>query len=241
MGVYDLAVSEVLWRLADPGELAVDVGANVGYMTSIMAKRLGKNGSVISFEPHPELYEELVMNIGKWKEANACAAITAKKLALSNRSGEAWLHEPADFAHNRGSACLDTIGSGAGAKAYLVPLATLDNVNSKRCPIGIIKIDVEGHELQVLQGSVRLIKAKLVRDIVFEEHARFPSAVTKFVQSYGYAVFRIWKGFAKPLLLDPLENRTHPWEPPNYLATIDPSRAKMRLGKRGWFCLLARG
>src|ERR687886_1998553 len=48
LGVYDLTVSEVIWRLLEPGEQAVDVGANIGYMTSLMAARVGKTGNVTS-------------------------------------------------------------------------------------------------------------------------------------------------------------------------------------------------
>ena len=55
LGVYDLCVSESICRLLDPGESAIDVGANLGYMTSLMAAKAGKCGSVESFEPHPDL------------------------------------------------------------------------------------------------------------------------------------------------------------------------------------------
>ena len=55
---FDLISCEAIWRLLDEGELALDVGANIGYMTSLMAARLGKNGRVIAFEPHPVLFQE---------------------------------------------------------------------------------------------------------------------------------------------------------------------------------------
>src|SRR4051794_10893580 len=50
LGVFDLVVTETLWRLIDPGEVGVDAGANIGYMTSIMAARAAR---VWAFEPHP--------------------------------------------------------------------------------------------------------------------------------------------------------------------------------------------
>lgn len=46
-GIYDLSLTELLWRLIFPGETALDIGANIGYMTSIMAKRVGQTGKVI--------------------------------------------------------------------------------------------------------------------------------------------------------------------------------------------------
>ena len=44
LGVLDLAASEVCWRLLDPGETAVDVGANIGVMTGLLARRAGPTG-----------------------------------------------------------------------------------------------------------------------------------------------------------------------------------------------------
>lgn len=58
-GVFELAVTETLWRLTDPGDLAVDVGANIGYMSSVLARRCGPAGSVRVFEPHPGNFKGL--------------------------------------------------------------------------------------------------------------------------------------------------------------------------------------
>jgi hypothetical protein len=46
-GVYEREVTETLWRLTDPGDLAIDVGANIGYTTSILGIRVGPKGRVI--------------------------------------------------------------------------------------------------------------------------------------------------------------------------------------------------
>ena len=52
-GVFDLPVTEVLWRLTGPGDIAVDAGANIGCMTCVLATRVGPTGRVLSFEPFP--------------------------------------------------------------------------------------------------------------------------------------------------------------------------------------------
>jgi FkbM family methyltransferase len=49
----------------EPGR-AVDVGANIGYMTSLMAHKVGLSGKVIAFEPHPAIYKRLVNNVQDW-------------------------------------------------------------------------------------------------------------------------------------------------------------------------------
>src|SRR5689334_912740 len=55
LGVYDLVVSETIWRLTDQGDTALDIGANAGYITSLLAGRVGRSGRVLSFEAHPEI------------------------------------------------------------------------------------------------------------------------------------------------------------------------------------------
>ena len=70
-GVHDLVASEALWRLLDPGETAVDIGANIGYMTGLMARRAGPRGRVIALEPHPDIFAELQRNVGEWGRSPA--------------------------------------------------------------------------------------------------------------------------------------------------------------------------
>src|SRR5579863_10360378 len=63
LGVYQLPVCESILRLVDPDEAAIDAGANIGLMTSIIAVAVGPNGRVISFEPHPQIFGELSLNV----------------------------------------------------------------------------------------------------------------------------------------------------------------------------------
>lgn len=245
MGIYDLSISELIWRLLEPGEIAIDVGANIGYMTSIMANKVGNQGEVISFEPLPEIHTELSENVNRWQQELGWNQITIKQIALSDRSGQGTLKLPINFSENRGTASLspekDSLNKEREEKfvqSYLVPLTTLDEIIADKDKICLIKIDVEGHELEVLKGADRLITEQKIRDIVFEEHHPYPTPVTQFLEERGYKIFRIKKGFWKPLLeLPTARSITHPWEPPNYLATKDPSRAIERMKKKGWSIL----
>jgi predicted KAP-like P-loop ATPase len=51
LGVYDRVVAEAIFRLLDPSEQAIDVGANIGQNVSIMALVAGRRGRVVAFEP----------------------------------------------------------------------------------------------------------------------------------------------------------------------------------------------
>ncbi|HEY9604716.1 MAG TPA: FkbM family methyltransferase, partial [Allocoleopsis sp.] len=241
MGIYDLVVTEVLWRLIDPGEIAIDVGVNIGYMTTIMAKRVGKTGQVWCFEPNPEVYEELSENLKNWQATLGWSHIYAQKVALSNRSGAGVLSIPM---RNREEASLVSPeqvmteqANDTSVKTHTVLLEKLDDILNVRKPIGMMKIDVEGHELEVLQGSTDIMTNQQIRDIIFEDHRGYPSPVSQFLEDHGYTIFRLWKGFWKPCLEIPSKTLVHSWEPPSYLATKDPSRAQERLGKRGWYSL----
>ncbi|WP_373530521.1 FkbM family methyltransferase [Nostoc sp.] len=244
MGLYDLVVTEALWRLIDRGETAIDIGANIGYMTSIMAKKVGKTGSVYCYEPQPEIYKELSENINSWQASMGWYQIKAQKIALSNESGEGLLETPTDFIQNRGIATLISSKEGFSgqinvnsSQTHIVSLSTLDETLRTNEQIDVIKIDVEGHEFEVLQGAARIITKQHIRDILFEEHRSYPSSVTQFLEERGYTIFRLCKGFWRPMLKLPMTSQidySQSWEPPNYLATKEPSRAIKRMQKRGW-------
>ncbi len=241
MGIYDLIVTEVLWRLIDRGETAIDVGGSIGYMTTIMAQRVGETGKVWCFEPNPEVYQELSENIKIWQETLRWNQIDARSIALSNYSGVGVLNIPKN---NREEAYLTSSLDGTDApsneklfKSYTVSLERLDDLLKTNDPIGVMKIDVEGHELEVLQGASRLMAKQQIRDIIYEDHSGYPSPVSQFLEEHGYTIFRLWKGFWKPLLEPPSKKLIHPWEPPSYLATKARSRTIERVQKRGWSSL----
>jgi FkbM family methyltransferase len=232
MGIYDLPVSETIWRLLEAGELAVDVGANIGYMTSIMAARVGTCGSVIAFEPHPDLFLILESNIFRWHSFDL-ERVKSYRIALSNRIGVGALKVPDDFELNRGLASLNESGAGDDIR---VEVGRLENYIGDRQDVALLKVDVEGHELQVLQGCDNLLKERRVRDIVFEEFRSYPTPVTTLLEQFGYSAYQIGMTFWGPVLASagaPVPGKRS-WVARSMLATRDPERARRRLAPRGW-------
>ena len=235
-GIYDLSLTEVIWRLIEPNETAIDIGANVGYVTSLMSVKVGKAGKVWCFEPNPEVYEELTINIVNWQKQTS-ENIYPHQVALSNYSGNGVLNLTPT---NRGEVFIDRNQKAVNVQsdskdACIVVIERLDEfLEKEKAKIGVLKIDVEGHELEVLQGAGDLIYKQNIRDIVFEEHGGYPSQLTNFLEENGYTIFRIWKGFWKPRLESPNKILKHPWEPPNYLATLSPDRAIKKNKGWGW-------
>jgi len=231
-GVYELAVSEFLFRLADRGELAVDVGANIGYMSSVLAASVGPQGEVRSFEPHPELFRRLTLNARAWEHETNVVTVEA---AVSDRDGTCLLAIPDGFARNMGLATVAP--SGAGIEIRCVRLDT--SLAGER--VGVLKIDAEGHEPQVLEGVRRMLSDHAIRDVVFEEHHGYPSRSSDTLESFGYTVFGIEQGVRGPRAVEPVAAKTSVHgAAQNYAATVDPERLRHRIQRPGWRVLRRR-
>jgi FkbM family methyltransferase len=239
LGVFELHVSEAIWRLLDQGEIAIDAGANIGYMSSLMAKCIGPSGRLISIEPHPEIVQELRANVAEWSAAQS-APVDVREVALSDESGEGSLVIPEYFASNRGTASLaaaDHVIAATGQ--YVVQVRRLDDLISQLVPeqnLGLLKIDVEWHEAAVLRGAEKTLKSGRIRDVVYEDHRGPGSEASRLLRSWGFRVFAIRSSFFGPRLSDcsPTVPAVTPTSSPDFLATRDPERALERFGPRGW-------
>jgi FkbM family methyltransferase len=233
-GVFDPCVTETMQRLIDPGDLVVDVGANVGYLTSLAAVCATSSGSVIAFEPHPVVFDLLSANIARWTRPGL-APVDAQRLALSDHEGTAELSSDATFDGNMGLSTLSpAAGGGPGEVRLPVDVKQLDQVIGDRS-IGLLKIDVEGHEPGVLRGALELLRAGRVRDIIFEDHDPYPSEATAIVEGAGYRLYSLSNDLLGVLTGAPADRgEVSEWPGPSYLATRDPDRALRRLKPRGW-------
>ena len=239
-GTYDTAVLECLYRLTDQGETCLDIGANYGLMTGLLARASGPNGKVISFEAHPEIAKELVDITEEWKSNHQIASIKIENSAVSDQGREAELIIPQNFLSNRGSAKLaESNSESSNGKSLKVRTIPLDHYfEQTEESVGVCKIDIEGHEKSALLGAKNLLKDQRIRDIIYEDHSGYPSEVGTFLESFGYEIFLIRKGLTKPLLMHP---GTAPYELPNYLATLSPQRAKERISPLGYKVLRRNG
>ncbi len=232
-GVYDLVVAETLARLADPGETVVDAGANVGLMSNLLAHAVGAGGRVVSFEPHPLIQQTLARNV-ELLANDGLNVVELRRAAVSSSRGTLPLTiDPETFVYNKGTASLQDTGGGSSTDVQTVRLD--DELPG---PVGVLKLDVEMHEREALEGAGSLLQGRMIRDIVFEEHEPPPTPVTELLESYGYTILGVRQGLAGPIASAPNEaHRRQMWDPPALLASIDPERARRRLKRRGWLCL----
>jgi FkbM family methyltransferase len=233
-GIYDLVATEALMRLADSGDLTVDAGANVGHMTRALAVAAGPGGRVVGFEPHPEVFAVLARNVERWRRHPASAAIEVRRCGLSRRGGRATLVTPAGFAENRGTGRV--VGDEPAEGGVEIAVARLDEAVA--APVGVLKLDVEGHELAVLDGAAGLLAAAAVRDIVFEELKPYPTALTRRLEDCGFHVRELVQDLRGPRLVAPgSRDERGSWDPPVLIASGDPERLHRRFASRGWRAL----
>ncbi len=149
---YPTNVSANLWINADtrvhgldlfkdycqPGDVAVDVGANIGEVSIILSQRAGAAGRVFAFEPNPRIYRYLLGNLQLNRRDNVVAA----NLAVGAVPGVVRMSDDKYDDMNR-------IVEGG---AIEVACTTLD-AQIPAGPIAFMKIDVEGSELRVLEGA----------------------------------------------------------------------------------------
>ncbi|HXU45881.1 MAG TPA: FkbM family methyltransferase [Thermoanaerobaculia bacterium] len=234
LGVFDLALTETLWRLLEPGDLALDVGANIGYTTGLMALRVGSTGRVLAFEPHPAVHAQLVANAERARRNPRCGEIRTFETALGAVTGVARLAPGSYFADNNGIARLT---DEPDVEAIEVALTTLDEaLGDGRA--ALVKIDVEGEELRVLRGAARALGERRIRHLVFESYPAELPGVAAWLGERGYSLFGLGMRWSGLLLSRPGEEpRLPPYEAPNYLATLDPVTAASQLRGRGWQAL----
>jgi FkbM family methyltransferase len=235
-GVFDPCVTETLHRLIDPGDVVADVGANLGYMTSLAAARVGPAGRVLAFEPNPRAYELLERNAARWRDLGTAGEVELRQMALSDAAGEGELFAGASSEFGMAVASLGSDEhppAAGGSEAIAVELSRLDAIEGVE-RLGLIKVDVEGHEPSVLRGASGLLESGGVRDIVFEDHDDYPSESTAIVEGAGYELISLDNDLWGLRLGAPEDRGEVPvWPGPSYLATREPDRARQRLG-RGW-------
>jgi FkbM family methyltransferase len=153
---YEPVTTHVFERLIAPGDLVVDVGAHWGYFTLMAATLCGETGRVIAFEPHPANVSILTKNM----QANRLGNVDVVPKAVSDREGLAKLFLSRDSSGNS----LNSVPPGAelslGQNDHLgVETVTLDGFLAPPCrKPALVKVDIEGGELAVLEGMRTLIR-----------------------------------------------------------------------------------
>lgn len=161
---YKLDPSEIqyLRRQLQPGDIAVDIGAHKGGYLYWMRKAVGQQGTVYGFEPQVQLYDYLKSLYSNTAGSN----ITLENKGLSNKQGAVSFYIPKTAKGDSPGARLDHLANEAYDQTT-IQTTTLDVYFLERgIHPHLLKIDVEGHEYQVIEGGLGLLKAARPRLLI---------------------------------------------------------------------------
>jgi FkbM family methyltransferase len=196
---YEIAINRFEWHELElmlkacerlKPELFLDVGANLGLYSCVLGRRHAAP-RIIAFEPDRINFERLKTNVAL---NDLAGMVEVHAAAAGSRAGTATL-TPADVS-NRGMSRIDTGANASAPGSYDVPVVTLDDMVQLDGDRIAAKIDVEGHEIEVLMGAAQLFTrnggvaqieahGNQVAGVVTELMATFG---WRFVERYGLDV-----------------------------------------------------
>jgi FkbM family methyltransferase len=182
-GEWEGPVTQLLCREIRPGMTAIDVGAHIGYFTLIMAKRVGKEGRIFAFEPNREAQGFLRQNLRQ----NGHSQATILPMALFREEGYGVMRRR-DYL-NAELFPQKSISGGA------VPMVVYDRIAGSLGigHVDLIKIDVEGAEMDILFGMRKLLErdhpslAIEVHTLFLKRFGHSESELREYMESLGYA------------------------------------------------------
>lgn len=192
-GTYERGTLHVLRHFLRTDDCVVDVGANIGFMTLFASLRC-RPGKVYAFEPLPDALQWLRKNL----ELNRVENVAVYDCALGS-SDEKFQLFPGRLRNNRGSASL--LFAGEAESAIDVLVKPLDSLLNADLHVHLMKIDVEGFELEVLRGARRLISGREAPALIIEcclvREMRSYTAEELFQFIMGinaYSIYKLQKG-----------------------------------------------
>jgi len=187
-GAYEPLETELVKKEVKKGDVALDIGANIGYYTLVLARIDG--GKVFAFEPDPSNFALLKKNV----EANGYKNVVLVQKAVSNQTGRARLYlSPTTPADHR------IFDSGDGRQSVAIETVRLDdyfkNFNGK---IDFIKMDAQGAEGGVIQGMLNLLKknhnVKIAMEFspnLLQKNGTAPADCLNLLTGLGFKLFEI--------------------------------------------------
>lgn len=151
-GVYEPIETQVVRACVAEGDIAFDVGANIGWYTTLLSRLVGPRGTVHAFEPMTQTYQVLTGNC----RLNNCQNVVLNNIALGDRDGSVTMHYFPDEACGNASMVRTSTASSIQSTCDLTTLdAFVLKHRVSRCDF--IKCDAEGAEMAFMKGACRTL------------------------------------------------------------------------------------
>jgi FkbM family methyltransferase len=201
-GVWEPNLTSWLEARLRPGDVFVDVGANVGYFTVLSSRLVGASGRIVSIEPSPLTNTVLRRNIA----ANGGENVRVENVAAFDSSGEVVVFGASERIVGGTTLDPDWADRWAFDTQVSVSAEPLSNLLSddEVARAAVLKIDVEGSELQVLEGMEPILPR--LRDdvaIVLELEGEAVGIATETLGRFGFEAFVIENDYSADSYLEP--------------------------------------
>jgi FkbM family methyltransferase len=169
-GFYDSEHLNFLRKHLQPGQSVADVGANFGVYTEVMARCVGPSGRVLSFEPIGFIYDTLKKKFEKTPQ------VSLFNCGLSNQAvREASLRVPLLFGRVPEPALGTLESTSLKYRNETIKVITFDSLIDTMSDLFFVKVDIEGHEKQFLEGALETIRR--FRPLVQFEDNHLPDSI----------------------------------------------------------------
>ena len=156
----------ILERVLSPGMTVFDIGANIGYYVLMELGLVGPSGRLVAIEPSPENVAQLKRNLA----LNGYQDVPVIESAVSDRTGERAFH----LSHQSNLGTFHATGSGVphlSGESIAVTTVTVPELAAQHGAPNLIRMDVEGHEVEVISGMLDAVReGALAPMILFETH-----------------------------------------------------------------------
>jgi FkbM family methyltransferase len=179
-GEYCELEAQVLRQLCASGGVVVEVGANIGTHTQVLAERVGPTGFVFAYEAQRVVFQTLCANLA----LNSIVNVDARCAAVGADAG--WVRIPdIDYTQRGNYGGLQVNACRSGKR---VPMVRLDD-DLEVGQLNLLKIDVEGMEIDVLRGAEGLIRRFL--PVLYVENDRLDrsEALIRHIMGLGYRLY----------------------------------------------------
>ena len=191
-GTYEDEINKLIKISLNPGDIALDVGGNIGLQSIRMSKSVGEQGKVFAFEPLIHLQEKLSRNI----KLNKADNVKLFPYALSNTEREVDFHI-SKGKWNQGTFNISNNQPGTEIQHVIIKVADEIPEVKELNRLDLVKIDVEGFEYQVLLGLKQTIRKHKPRIIFeydknyWEANAQNFSECFDFLSGLDYTLYQI--------------------------------------------------
>ena len=196
----------VIIKNVKPGQKVIDIGANIGLYTLLLAKLVGDDGRVIAFEPGPVSFGLLTVNthLNRYRnitlENRAVTDVSRMEYYFTNQAGER--------TNESGGVVFSSKPNFDHAREVMpVESVSLDDYFAGReCKVAYIKMDVEGGEYAALKGMKNLLNANPSIKLTIEFAPYLPlwadidiQEFLDYIRSYGFEIFDLRKNDHEPV------------------------------------------